>query len=170
MPPQIVRRGPMSGSRVRFVSLLVAAALAAMSAACSTGAASSSATAEPWGANAVTPAALVKELASASAADKPVVVYTGPAGLFRSGHIPGAVIHGPAASPDGLSELTAWARSLPRSTSVVIYCGCCPVEDCPNIRPAYTAIKNLGFARVRVLLLPHNFGTDWVAPGYPVEK
>lgn len=123
--------------------------------------------AEPWGSNVVSGAELAKELATA---DKPVVVCTAPPSMFRMGHIPGAVLHGPTSDPRAYDELTAWGRSLPRTSSVVIYCGCCPLAYCPNLRPAYNALKDLGFARLRVLVLPENFGTDWVDRGYPVER
>jgi thiosulfate/3-mercaptopyruvate sulfurtransferase len=148
----------------------VSAALAATVATCggdTTGAVSA---AEPWGANTVKPADLVKELAGASGADKPVVVCTAPPFLYRVGHVPGAVLHGPASSPQVINELTAWAQGLPRTANLVVYCGCCPLEHCPNLRPAYHALKGLGFTRLRVLILPENFGADWVNRGYPVEK
>jgi hypothetical protein len=118
----------------------------------------------------VTPADLVRELAGASGTDKPVVVCTAPAFLYRVGHIPGAVFHGPASSPDGLNSLTTWAQTLPHSSDLVIYCGCCPLRDCPNLRPAYTALTDLGFSRVRVLILPDSFRSDWVDRGYPVSQ
>jgi hypothetical protein len=86
------------------------------------------------------------------------------------GRIPGAVFHGPATSPAALKGLEQWAASLPRATSLVIYCGCCPLEYCPNLRPAYNVLKNMGLERVRVLILPENFGIDWVSRGYPFEK
>ena len=90
--------------------------------------------------------------------------------MYRAGHIPGAVLHGPAVAPAALSELTTWARALPRSASVVIYCGCCPLAHCPNLRPSYLALKDMGFRRLRVLILPNDFGTDWVRQGYPIER
>ena len=52
----------------------------------------------------------------------------------------------------------------------MIYCGCCPLAHCPNLRPAYTALKELGFSRLRILNLPENFGTDWADRGYPTER
>jgi len=150
--------------------LIVAGVLALSLAACSGNTADPASSSEPWGENIVKPAGLVAELANASAADKPVVVCTAPPFLYRSGHVPGAVLHGPMTSPAVVGELTAWAQPLPRSSNVVIYCGCCPMEQCPNIRPAYKALKDLGFTRLRVLVLPDNFATDWVGRGYPIEK
>jgi hypothetical protein len=43
------------------------------------------------------------------------------------------------------------------------------MEKCPNLRPAYQALKKLGFTQIRVLDLPTNFHTDWAEKGYPVE-
>ena len=126
---------------------------------------------EPWtAANTVRPADLVHELASSTGTDKPVVVCTAPAFLYRNGHVPGASLHGPASTEQGLSDLRRWAQGLSRSTNLVAYCGCCPLDHCPNLRPAFEALRELGFTRLRVLILPNNFGTDWAERGYPVEK
>ena len=125
----------------------------------------------PWTtAETVSPAGLVSEMARASGADKPVVVCTAPAFLYRNGHVPGASLHGPASTEQGLSDLRNWAQGLSRSTRLVVYCGCCPLDHCPNLRPAFLALRGMGFTRLRVLILPNNFGTDWVEKGYPVEK
>jgi len=43
------------------------------------------------------------------------------------------------------------------------------MKNCPNLRPAYRLLKELGFERLGLLDLPTNFRTDWVAKGYPVE-
>jgi hypothetical protein len=51
-----------------------------------------------------------------------------------------------------------------------VYCGCCPLDRCPNLRPAFTALHDMGFTHLRVLLIPTNFYTDWVKPGFPFEK
>ena len=65
--------------------------------------------------------------------------------LFEGGHVPQASFHGTASKEDGLADLKKWLATLPRSTNVVIYCGCCPFDRCPNIRPAYTALRDTGF-------------------------
>jgi hypothetical protein len=57
--------------------------------------------------------------------------------------------------------------SLPKSTELVIYCGCCPFTKCPNIRPAYNELKKDGFTNIKVLNLPTNLKTNWIAKGYP---
>ncbi len=148
----------------------MAAAFLAAAWACAGGDAASSSSAWPWGNDAVTPADLASELAGATEADRPVVVCTAPPFLYRVGHIPGAVLHGPASSPEGLNSLMRWADTLPRTINVVIYCGCCPLAACPNLAPAYKALKGIGLTRVRVLLIQQNFKTDWIDRGYPYAR
>ena len=138
-----------------------------LSGACAAGGGAGTAAAGPFGGHTVEPAALVAELAGA---DKPVVVCTAPPFLYRVGHVPGAILHGPASSRSGIQSLTAWATPLPRSTRIVIYCGCCPIPQCPNLDPAYDTLKTLGFTNVRVLMLRDSFRADWVEKGYPVER
>jgi hypothetical protein len=113
---------------------------------------------------------LIKELGESKGTAKPVVVCVGFRPLYMGAHVPGAVFHGPAQSGQGLADLKKWAQSVSHSANLVVYCGCCPLEHCPNIRPAFNALRDMGFANLRVLLLPHDFATDWVEKGYPVEK
>lgn len=126
---------------------------------------------DPWTVSeTVAPADLEKELSDSDPAKRPIVACVGFKFLYDGGHVPGASYHGPAAKPEGLADLKAWAQSLPKFSNVVIYCGCCPMVRCPNLRPAFTALHDAGFARLRVLLLPMNFATDWAGKGYPIEK
>jgi hypothetical protein len=127
--------------------------------------------AEPWTrAQTVEPGDFINELNSSTPAARPIVVYVGFPALYRGGHVPGASLHGPTSSPEGLADLKRWAQGVARSSNVVLYCGCCPLGVCPNVRPAFTALRDLGFDHVRVLLLPSNFATDWADKGYPVER
>ena len=127
--------------------------------------------ADPWTATeTVEPADLARELGDPDPAKRPIVACVGFKFLYDGGHVPGASYHGPASKDDGLADLKAWAQSLPKSSNVVLYCGCCPMVRCPNLRPAFAALHDEGFARLRVLLLPTNFATDWAGKGYPVEK
>lgn len=127
-------------------------------------------TLDPW-----TPAQTVeaKQLAAELQQEKdpyPRVIYVGVKALYEGAHIPGAVYYGPGSTEQGLSELKKFAAELPRNSDVVLYCGCCPLEKCPNLRPAFNALKEGGFARLRVLLLPTSFNSDWVEKGLPVRK
>ena len=126
---------------------------------------------DPWSASqTIQPTDLLKELSESKGAAKPVVVCVGFRPLYMGAHVPGAVFHGAAQSEQGLADLKRWAQGVPRTANLVVYCGCCPLDHCPNIRPAFSALHDMGFANLRVLLLPHDFATDWVEKGYPVEK
>jgi thiosulfate/3-mercaptopyruvate sulfurtransferase len=126
--------------------------------------------ADPWTADRIVqPAELARELGDSNGAP-PAIVYVGFRTLFAGGHIPGATFHGSASTEQGLSDIRKWADTLPRTTNLVIYCGCCPFEKCPNVRPAFAALDQMGFKKLRVLLLPANFATDWAEKGYPIQK
>jgi thiosulfate/3-mercaptopyruvate sulfurtransferase len=130
----------------------------------------SAAASDPWmAAQTVQPAQLVAELQQEK--DPHVlVIYVGMRTLYNGGHIPGAVFYGPGSTEQGIADLKKYAATVPKNSDVVLYCGCCPLEKCPNLRPAFTALKEMGFSRLRVLLLPTSFNTDWVEKGYPVKK
>jgi len=115
----------------------------------------------------IRPEELAKALQSSA---KPIVFNVGPRLIYVQAHIPGAEYIGPTSSPQGLEKLRARAASLPRDSFLVIYCGCCPWEHCPNVRPAYTELRQMGFTRLKVLYIANSFGSDWVEKGYPTAK
>ncbi len=117
----------------------------------------------------IAPETLAKTL-NGPVARRPLVVFVGPTILYRSGHIPDAKLIGPASRPEDLASLLNFARPLGRNTDIVLYCGCCPWEHCPNVRPALEALQKLGFSRVKVLHLLHDFKQDWLDRGYPVQR
>jgi 3-mercaptopyruvate sulfurtransferase SseA len=117
----------------------------------------------------IEPQELVKQLAEPREM-RPIVLQVGFEVLYRGAHIPGAIFAGPAARPEGLASLRKAAAGIPRDAGVAIYCGCCPMDKCPNIRPAYAALRQMGFHRVEVLDLPQDFARDWVEKGFPVER
>ncbi len=127
--------------------------------------------ATPWTlADAIEPGRFAEELAHVTEGEHATILYVGFSPLFEGGHVAGAVFHGTASTPQGMADLKKWASAQPRSTSLVIYCGCCPFGFCPNIRPAFVALHGMGFTHVRVLVMPNSFASDWVDKGYPVEK
>jgi hypothetical protein len=124
---------------------------------------------DPWApGDLLAPDALAHELAEASS-PPPTIVFVGFPMLYRGRHIARAILAGPASKPEGLAELKEALKSLPKDSAIVIYCGCCPFIKCPNIRPAFRALRELGYTRIRVLSLPENLRTDWTDKGYPTE-
>jgi Rhodanese-like domain len=115
----------------------------------------------------IQPGDAAAELAAKGA--KPVVLHVGFNVLYRSKHIPGSIYAGPAARPEGLAALRAAVEKLPRNREIVIYCGCCPWDHCPNIRPAMELLRQMGFTNAKALYTPVNFKVDWMDHGYPVE-
>jgi len=115
------------------------------------------------------PQELARLLASAPD-ERPLVFQVGFRFLYKEAHIPGAEYLGPASKEDGLRQLRQRVSSLSRSKPIVIYCGCCPWIRCPNVKPAYDALREMGFRQVKVLRIDDNFGTNWVAKGYPTAK
>ena len=123
---------------------------------------------DPWAASdLIEPAALAQILQTGSS--KPHVLCVAFPVLYRTRHITGAEFAGPTSKPEGIESLKKALSQLPRDTEIVLYCGCCPMVRCPNIRPAYRTAKELGFANVQVLSLPNDFRKDWEDKGYPVE-
>lgn len=102
--------------------------------------------------------------------EKPPVICVGVKVLYEGAHVPGALYLGPARTADGLDTLHKWAENLSREKLMVIYCGCCPWEKCPNIRPAYSELQKMGFTNIKVLHINQDFANDWVAKGFPVDK
>lgn len=117
----------------------------------------------------IQPAELVK-LLQASKAQKPLIIQVGFRTLYEQAHIPGSEYVGPSSQPEGLQQLHKRVQALPRKRFIVLYCGCCPWNHCPNVRPAYQELEEMGFRNVKVLYIANNFGSDWVDKGYPTSN
>jgi thiosulfate/3-mercaptopyruvate sulfurtransferase len=125
---------------------------------------------EPWTASDVLQPAELAQLLSNPKSKKPLILCVGFDFLYRQAHIPGAEYHGPGGKPQGLDNLKQRVERLPHSQSIVLYCGCCPWTHCPNIRPAFSTLHEMGFSHVKVLSLPTDFSTDWAKKGFPIEN
>jgi thiosulfate/3-mercaptopyruvate sulfurtransferase len=124
-------------------------------------------TADPWASGELLqPAELAKAIQSGKA---PIILSVAFPVLYRGKHIVHAINAGPTSKPEGIEALKNAVAGLPKDSDLVIYCGCCPMVKCPNIRPAYRALKELGFTHIRVLSLPTNLHTDWDGRDYPSE-
>jgi len=97
--------------------------------------------------------------------DIPFIISVGPGAV-----IPNSVHTGMASEKEGLDKLKEQLTSLPKDQKIVIYCGCCPFEHCPNVRPAINVLKEMNFTNYYLLNLPNNIKKDWIDQGYPVEK
>ena len=112
------------------------------------------------------PEALLQSLKS-SDKEKPTILQVGSKVMFAQAHIPGAEYAGPGSQSAGIASLEDMVASLPKNKRIVLYCGCCPWNRCPNVGPAFKRLRDMGFSNVKVLYIANNFGDDWVSKGYP---
>ncbi|MGH3056298.1 MAG: rhodanese-like domain-containing protein [Gaiellaceae bacterium] len=117
----------------------------------------------------IQPGELAKVLADSSAAH-PMLIHVGFDPLYRSGHIPGSAYAGAGSKPGGLASLKDILKTVPASEPIVLYCGCCPWTDCPNVRPAFQTALASGHSNVHVLFIQKTLEHDWTEPGYPTAK
>ncbi len=136
----------------RFPALLVACAALLLAA-------------DPWTAtDLVQPEQVAKDVKS------PLLLQVGFPVLYRAAHITGSKYAGPGSKAEGIAELKKAVAGQPKDRDIVLYCGCCPWDKCPNIRPAFAALHEMGFTRVRAMVIPDNLKADWIDKGYPTEK
>jgi thiosulfate/3-mercaptopyruvate sulfurtransferase len=157
---------------VVFILVIVGVALIATGTAQSHGSAKAGASYQSsflGGMQIITPEDLVKLLQNPKAT-KPLILNVGPRVLYDQAHIPGAEYIGATYEPQAVEALRARVKSLPRTKFIVIYCGCCPWNHCPNVNPAYKALTDMGFKKVNALYIPDNLGADWVYKGYPTTR
>jgi hypothetical protein len=120
---------------------------------------------EPWTDNdLVQPEQVSKDLRT------PLLIHVGFPVLYRATHITGSVFAGPGSKEEGIADLKKAVAGQPRTREIVLYCGCCPFDKCPNIRPAFAALHEMGFTHVKVMVVPTNLKTDWIDKGYPTDK
>ena len=107
------------------------------------------------------------ELSTILKENKPVpVIYSiGPGAI-----IPHSKDIGMIKEADNMKLFKDELEKLPKDTQIVVYCGCCPYERCPNVRPAVQLLKDMKFTNFKLLDLPHNIKIDWINKGYPVEN
>jgi Rhodanese-like domain len=125
------------------------------------------ASSDPWASSQLLqPSELAQAIRSGQ---PPVILSVAFPVLYRGRHIAHAINAGPTSKPEGIVALKKAVANLSKSADIVIYCGCCPMVKCPNIRPAYRTLQELGFTHIRVLSLPTNLHDDWVSKDYPSE-
>ncbi|CAN5529810.1 hypothetical protein BH10BAC3_BH10BAC3_25000 [soil metagenome] len=109
------------------------------------------------------PAELAMQLKAGK--DVPVIICVGP-----GASIPHSIDAGMAKDESNVEKLKAELSKLPKDTKLVIYCGCCPFEHCPNAKPAMDVLKAMNFTNYYLLNLPANLKKDWIDKGYPVTN
>ncbi len=125
---------------------------------------------EPWTQEELMDPADLAEILEDSARENPVILDIGGVGHIMGGRIKGSEVIGPTSESENLAELKATVAAYPKDVDLVIYCGCCPFEDCPNIRPAFQLLKEKGLTNPKLLDIQENLRVHWVNLGYPIEE
>lgn len=118
---------------------------------------------EPWKPSQLMPPADLATLINSPGGKKPLIISIGPAATIKT-----SIGVGPGSEAGNRAKLAELLRNEPKNREIVIYCGCCPFDHCPNVRPAFTMLNELGFKNHRLLNLAKNLKTDWIDKGYPV--
>jgi|SRR5690554_990535 len=120
---------------------------------------------EPWTSEQLMTTATLASKMKRNQMQQTIVINIGPDALIKySHHI------GPTNNPENLEKLKDFLATISKNKEVVLYCGCCPFDICPNIRPAFQLLMDAGFLKGKLLDIPKNIKTDWIAKGYPVKE
>lgn len=120
---------------------------------------------EPWKDNQLMQPSHLAALLNNPKARKPLIFNIGVVE-----NIKGARNIGAASVQKNLTAFRNELRSIPKNAAIVVYCGCCPFNKCPNIRPAVTVLNKLGYNNTKLLNLATNIKVDWINKGYPMQK
>jgi hypothetical protein len=89
----------------------------------------------------------------------------GPAGSIKN-----AIEIGDGKEKESQTSIEEQLINLPKDTEIVIYCGCCPFVNCPNVRPIFNTLNEQQFVNHKLLNLPKNLKVDWIDKGFPMSK
>ena len=116
---------------------------------------------EPWTENQLMPPSVLAGMIT-KGKGTPIIFSVGPGAVIK-----GSIDIGPAQEKGNLDKLSTALSKLPKDKEIVIYCGCCPFEHCPNIRPAFELLNSMKFTNHKLLNIPQNIRKDWIDKGYP---
>jgi thiosulfate/3-mercaptopyruvate sulfurtransferase len=100
-------------------------------------------------------------------AKRPALVHVGFKVLYDAGHIAGSKYAGPCSTPRGRTALTKLLKTMPKDREIVLYCGCCPWDHCPNVNPAFRVARSLGYKNAKIMYVSNDMEHDWVNKGLP---
>ncbi|MBW7936229.1 MAG: rhodanese-like domain-containing protein [Flavobacteriales bacterium] len=103
------------------------------------------------------------------------IINRGETGYYVYAIGPGALLKnsieiGECRHKEHLDKLKAEVSKLPKDAKIVLYCGCCPFKNCPNVRPAFQLLNDMKFTNHKLLNLSQNFKVDWLDKGYPINE
>jgi hypothetical protein len=110
---------------------------------------------------------------------KPIVVFCGDLRDEKDKYtygfkkIPGSLVIGSVNQDKWEENLRAalLLAELDKSfkSEVVVYCGCCSSDNCPNVEPVILELKRMGFKNVKGLYFSEGYLPEWHAKKYLEE-
>lgn len=129
---------------------------------------------EPWSeSQLMEPVKLAQMLNDPSEQGNQLILAVNPDGMYGlpyEGGIKEARWFGPTEKEKYLKDLKEFLQQLDQDENIVIYCGCCPFDKCPNIRPAFSLLNSMGFTKHKLLNMPKNIKENWIDKGYPMKE
>ncbi len=119
---------------------------------------------EPWRKDQLMEPSELAKILNDPKAKKPIIYSVGPGATIK-----GSIEMGPAQEKENLDKLKTALTKLDKNTEIVLLCGCCPFQHCPNIRPSFELLNEMKFTNHKLLNLSHNLKVDWIDKGYPMK-
>ncbi|OFX43767.1 MAG: hypothetical protein A2046_05105 [Bacteroidetes bacterium GWA2_30_7] len=119
---------------------------------------------EIWNEKQLMPPSELAKIINDSTIKSPYIFSIGPAGFIKN-----AIDVSDAMDKNGIEKFQKILEKLPEDADIVIYCGCCPFDVCPNIRPSFKLLNKMKFTNHKLLNLPKNLKVDWIDKGYPMN-
>lgn len=123
---------------------------------------------DPWSKSEFVEPEVIAKLLQSSATPPKIICVAFPLNFKR--HLPKAVYAGPGSKVEGIEMLKKAVADTPKDADILLYCGCCPMDHCPNLRPAFKVLKEMGYTKVRAMNVATNMPTDWYGKNYPTEE
>lgn len=120
---------------------------------------------DPWSSKQLMDTKVLADRLKQNKMKSTVVVNIGPDAIIKN-----SFNAGPGQDDASIKKMKTYLNKVSKDKEVVLYCGCCPFIKCPNIRPAFKTVTNLGFKNVKLLNIPQNIKVDWIDKGYPVNE
>ena len=120
---------------------------------------------EPWTAKQLMPPAELNKMLLNPKAPKIYIFSIGYQAIIKN-----SIDIGPGSDAANRKKLMKQLKKIKKDANIVIYCGCCPFSRCPNVRPVFDMLNNLGFTNHKLLNLPQNIKVDWIDKGYETKK
>lgn len=112
----------------------------------------------------VEPADLAKKINNPKA-QKPIILNVGPMDNIKY-----AREMGMGSTVEGMEKFKGFVDKLPLQQEIVVYCGCCKLENCPNVKKTMLYLDMRGYTNHKLLNIPTSLDEDWIDKGYPMAQ